>query len=426
MSREWIVLVSAVALVAASSRLASAQDSPASPRAEAAAADQSSQKLNLGVWMGGGRDGRINHMSSELPSLYEPDNSDGQIGIGASFSRLSKRVSLGGDLQSGLRIDSATQRAWSSDQRGSFDLALSLTRHLRVEARQLVKSASLNPLVDVPRTAGNPALVGIGGLELPFAVRQALTSNTGTILTYAFSQRSSIVVTNAFTYSQADVAGGAQQSQSAGARFERRVTRYQTLRLGYRLGSSTFDPTSSRYLKAHDIDVGIDYRRRLPFSSRTTVSGSFGPSMISERNRQSFRMIADASLTQTLARAWQARVDFNRSMGMIEGVTAPLFSTSIAGSVTGDFGRRNSLIATVGYFDGSVSLDQSNGTTVGSRTAALRWRTALTRRVALNAETFYGRLRFGPQVTILSGVPRDAGHLGVRAFVSYWRPVFRG
>ena len=388
--------------------------------------DQSSQKLDLGMWMGAGRDGRLDHAVASGPNaLYEPSNSDAQVGIGLAFSRLRGHVSLGGDVQSGIRIDSAARRPWSPDQHATFDAGFSLSRHLHVEARQMVKFAAVNPLVDPPRTPDDPTLVATGGIELPFAVRQALTSDTASIVTYALSRRSSIVVTNAITYLRAEKGAGLV-SQTATARFERRVNRYQTLRFGYRLGTSTFDPTSSRYLKAHDLDVGIDYRRQLPFSRRTTVEGSFGPSIISERTRQSFRMRADASLTQTLTRDWRAHVNFNRSMGMIEGVTAQLFSTSMTAGVIGDLGRRHSLMATVGYFDGSVSLDQSIGTSVGSRSAALRWRVALTRRVTLNTETFYGRLRFGPQVETFSGVPRDAEHLGVRAFVSLWRPVFRG
>jgi hypothetical protein len=259
---------------------------------------------------------------------------------------------------------------------------------------------------------------------LPFAVRQALSAVTDTALRYDARGRSSFLVSSDYTYTEAET-GGALVSQSIRARYERRLSPFRTLRLGYRLGTATFDANSSRYLKTHDLDVGVDYRRSLPFSRRTLLAASMGPSIVSERTRQSLRVIGDASVTHTANRTWQLQVNYRRSMWAIEGIAAPLLSTSIDGGVTATVGRRTVLMALVGYVNGNISLDQTSATRVMSRTAEFRWHAALTRHVALVANTFYGRLQYGPQViTLLSGVPRDASHVGARVFLSYWHPVF--
>ena len=426
--RKALLVLSA--LLIAGARSASAQDAqaPLAPRLQTQAGDPANQRLMLGVWFGGGYDNRLGRsLTTDSIALFGPDNSDGQLGIGASFARTGRVFTFDGDVQTGVRLDSASQQPWSSDNQMSFSPTIHFSRRLRLESRNAARYATLNPLVESPRAvaaaaAGAPAEVT--SVVLPFAIRQTLSAVTDTALRYERG-RSSLLVSNGFTRTEADT-GGALVSQSVRARYERRLTRFKTLRLGYRLGSATFDPNSSRFLKTHDLDVGMDYRRPLPFSRRTFVAASFGPSIVSERDRQSLRVIGDASLTHTPNRTWQIQAGYHRSLWTIEGLAAPLLSTTVTGGVSANVGRRNVLLALVSFVDGNVSIDQTSATAVMSRTAELRWHAALTRRVGLVANTFYGRLRYGPQVaSLLSGVPNDATHVGARVFITFWQPLLR-
>ena len=429
MFRKALLVLSALLFAVPASAAAQDAQATAVRPIQSTTATPARERLDLGVWFGGGYDNRLGRsLTLESMSLFGPDNTDAQLGVGSAFGHIGRIFSFDGDVQTGVRLDSATQQPWSSDHQASFNPTLRFTRRLRIESRNAARYAALNPLVESPRPATEPtagaAAPEVTSVALPFAIRQAVSAATDTELRYD-QGRSSLLLSNGFIYTEAQT-GGALVSQSIRARFERRQTRFRTLRLGYRLGSATFDPNSSRFLKTHDIDVGWDYRRPLPFSRRTLVAASFGPSIVSERDRQSFRMIGDASLTHTPNRTWQIQADYHRSVWTIEGLAAPLLSTTITGSVVANIGRRNALMALAGYTDGNVSIDQTSATSVMSRTAEIRWRAALTKRMGLVANTFYGRLRYGPQIaSLLSGVPSDASHVGARVFITFWQPLLR-
>ncbi|PYR68934.1 MAG: hypothetical protein DMF88_07655 [Acidobacteria bacterium] len=388
------LLVLSVLLIAGS-RIALAQDAPITPRLQTPTTDLANQRLTLGVWFGGGYDNRLGRsLTPESIALFGPDNSEAQLGVGSTFALSGRVFSFDGDVQTGLRLDSAAQRPWSSDHQAALNTTIRFSRRLRLESRNAVRYAALNPLVEPPlaAAAGTATPAQVTSVALPFAVRQALSATTDTALRYDFHGRSSLLVSNGLIYTD----------------------------------TATFDPNSSRYLKTHDLDVGMDYRRPLPFSRRTIVAASFGPSIVSERDRQSLRVIGDASLTHTPNRTWQIKAEYHRSMWTIEGLAAPLLSTTITGGVVASVGRRNVLMALVGYTDGNISIDQTSATSVMSRSAEIRWHAALTRRVGLVANTFYGRLRYGPQVaSMLVGVPSDASHVGARVFLTFWQPLSR-
>jgi hypothetical protein len=232
------------------------------------------------------------------------------------------------------------------------------------------------------------------------------------------------VFTQGFTYSDGD-GGGALSAHSGGARFERGLNRHQTLRLGYRLTAAVYDPQNRRYLQSHDIDAGVEYKRGLPFSRGTTLRATSGTAFVTDRDRRTFRVLADASLEHALSRAWQARLDFSRPVQVVEGLTAPVVSSSVSLRVAGSLNRRHGVLATASYSDGSVSLDYSRLASVISYSSAFRWQATLSKSLAFNAEAFHGRSRFGPEVATLPGVPRDSEQLGVRVYVSLWQPIIR-
>jgi hypothetical protein len=122
---------------------------------------------------------------------------------------------------------------------------------------------------------------------------------------------------------------------------------------------------------------------------------------------------------------WLLRLDFSRPMQVVEGLTAPVVSSQLALRLAGTLGRRHGLLATASYSDGSVSLDSSRLASVISYSSAVRWQATVTKALAFNAEAFHGRARFGPEVIALPGVPRDSEQLGVRVYVSLWRPIIR-
>src|SRR5207245_1211668 len=150
------VIASTLALAAAPHRLLVAQELAGAPAGMAQAgqpgSDGSVRSLDLTVWMGGGHDTVINRAPVFDPAL-EPSNSSGQLGAGAAYGRIGKRLSLTAGIDSTFRLNSAGSRLWALDDHATFGLGFDLTSRTRVEVRQVAKYAAANPLIATPGTA---------------------------------------------------------------------------------------------------------------------------------------------------------------------------------------------------------------------------------------------------------------------------------
>jgi hypothetical protein len=389
----------------------------------------SGRALDMSAWIGTGYDGRFTRgpeSSAGIDPSLEADGAHGQAGVALSFARVGDRLSLNTGVQSGFRADAATAELWTTDYQATFGMGLSLTRRTRVETRHLAKYAAINPLAVVGRTLTEEGADLIQpGADRPFAVRQALTSASDTSMRHDISRRTSIVLTHTYAYTAKGIAEVALHQQSAGGRLERRLTPHLKGRLGYRMVDTTYDKVTGSMLKMHDLDAGFEFQRPLPFSRRSSIKFDTGSSILQDRTRRVFRVLGGVSVSYPLARWWEARVSFSRPVQMLEGMPAPLVSTAATAAVAGSIGRRHNIVAMVDRFVGTMSLDASNATFADGYSTSVRWRTALSRRIALNVEGFHGRVRFGSDVAMLTGVAPDSAHLGVRAFVSFWRPLFR-
>lgn len=392
--------------------------------------------LDMSGWIGAGYDVRYTGMrdlSSKVDPSLEADGEHGQAGLALSFVRLGPRASFNTSVQSGIRADATTERLWAGDYQASFGMGLQLTRRLQVETRHFAKYAAVNPLAIIrggfAEAGGDVPQLGDAltqpGSDRPFAVRQALTSVSDTAVTYDVSRRTSLVLTHSYGYIARGLAEVPLHTQASGGRIERKLTPYLTGRLGYRLAETTFDKVTGSMLKMHDLDTGFVYQRPLPFSRRSLISFDTGSSIVQDRTRRVFRFTGGTALTYPLGRYWLARVALSRPVQMMEGMAAPIIATSASAVVSGSIGRRHSLIASADRFAGTMSLDYTNAERSDGYSTSIRWRTALTRRFALNVEAFQGRVRFGSDASLLSGLAPDSSRLGARVFVSFWRPLFR-
>ncbi len=282
--------------------LAIAVQAPAAAAAQQAAGAGGSgssdpgRSLDLNIWMGAGHHGRIIHGGQDVSALdpsVGADNSHGQLGVSATFSRRRNRLAITGEGETAVRAESAALQPWALDHRGGVRVAFSLTNRTLVEVAQAAKYTAINPLVGTSLTPGTTDAETATplGFAHSFPAAQALTSSTSTVVTHTLSRRSALVFTQGFTYSDGD-GGGALSAHSGGARFERGLNRHQTLRLGYRLTAAVYDPQNRRYLQSHDIDAGVEYKRGLPFSRGTTLRATTGTAFVTDRDRRTFRVLA--------------------------------------------------------------------------------------------------------------------------------------
>jgi hypothetical protein len=378
--------------------------------------------LDVTLWLGSGQDVGLGSAAS-AHSTIDPRDSQARVGAGAVYLRQHGRVLVDSELRATARVDSASGGLWGSDDQASLAFALQGTRHTRIESTQVLSYAAVNPFAAASASRTGAWAPGTLPLDYPILTRNALTYGNDASLTHVLSRATSVAATYSFTYSDTRERRPLM-AHLVGGRFERRLSATRTLRLGYRTGSATFDAVPQRHLQTHDVNVGLDYSRSLPFSRRTSIVTSSGSSLVTDGTRRSFRLLGNVSLTHHLGQAWQARVNYDRPMQIVEGLAAPLITNSVTGSLTRGIGHRSHVTAIAGHSDGSVGLD-ARDSRVKSSTASLQWESLVTPHVAWNALVFYGWSRFGPGVSLPAGVPHDLQRAGVRLFLAYKPPVFR-
>ena len=188
-----------------------------------------------------------------------------------------------------------------------------------------------------------------------FAERRSNFVHTGGAeIMHRFSERStfSTIVSGRyvdFTDDSPDMA-----SWRAAVRFNRRMTQYATVRMGYAFSTWRY-PLYDVRLVSHDINAGVAYSRPLPMSRRTRVGFDLSSAIADAPDSMRFRVNGLAFVSHIISRDWVASALYRRDHEVIEGFAVPffLFSDSIGGSLTGVVARRVVL-----SFNGSYSYGQ--------------------------------------------------------------------
>ena len=236
--------------------------------------------------------------SPESP-LYQSGFYTGFSGT-VAYSWQGKSVQVGASLGTDVRYYTEEDEFIGANQFGGIGFSAALGERTRVSANQSVSYSpaylySLFP-ASGPVTLGAP--VGVGD---PLGEEHVWIYDTTANLTRDVSRRGSIEVLGDFRYSdynQAGTVGRDLKSYSAGARYRHGMTRYAALRLGYvyRKGSYGFGTDVTRPTVVHDIDVGVDYKRPLSLTRRTTVNFGVGSSIVNTpidptRPRSQYRVV---------------------------------------------------------------------------------------------------------------------------------------
>jgi hypothetical protein len=103
-------------------------------------------------------------------------------------------------------------------------------------------------------------------------------------------------------------------------------------------------------------------------------------------------------------------------------LTDPFIGDRVVASLGGFIGRRTDLYFSGGYVTGSFGLSDRNFDTA---VAGARFRTALTRNLALFAQYFYYQYTFAESVAEDLFVPTAQERQGFRAGLTIWVPLLR-
>ena len=190
-----------------------------------------------------------------------------------------------------------------------------------------------------------------GGGDFPLGDGLVHVYDTTALASFAITRRGSVEAVSSYRYSALDTSSTSNEtdlrSYSVGGRFRYGLTRNGSLRLGYvyrqgrrpdRCGRGN---RSGRPTVVHDIDVGLDYRRALSLTRRTSIGFSTGSTIVtvpvegSTNGQLQYRVVGDVGLQHEIGRTWLARLAYNRGVGFAEAFNQPVFADGVNLSVSG-------------------------------------------------------------------------------------------
>lgn len=261
------------------------------------------------------------------------------------------------------------------------------------------------------------------GIDFAVAATETVRVNSRVALTQRFGQRATLQASGSYTSVQYDEAQRTDTTtSSAGAMYRHDVTRYSALRLGYRHIVSEYQ--GGPRLEREDIQVGLDYRRALSFSRRTSVNFSSGSTYLRNTSGTGrFRLLGNVALQHDMGRSWSAVLNYARNIAFIEGYGEPVSYDSLRGQVSGYLSRRSLFSTSLGYSNGAQARVSSRRYRV--LLGDVMYQFAISSTIA--AYTQYVQYHYDYDAGFLPGsLPGSRlNRHSVRTGLSVWLPLLR-
>jgi hypothetical protein len=190
--------------------------------------------------------------------------------------------------------------------------------------------------------------------------------------------------------------------------YQRGLTQYSTLNLGYGIRFNDRRDRSGRPRALHSIQAGVNYGRPLSISRRTSFSFSTGSAIAVREDlenrdsdpRATARLTGNASLVHELGRTWTARASYRRGLMFREGFDEFFFTDSLGANVGGLVTRRLAFSASGAW--SFARLDRPGRSRQTAFSGSARATYGLNRHLAIYARYLYYDYEFD------EGVPLDA------------------
>lgn len=358
-----------------------------------------------------------------------PSSSDPRLRTGGSFAMTNlglnyavqgRRITFGAGASSSVRFYRAIETFTADTYGGSVFMSVAVAPRVRVAANASASRSSHYTLSIMPVFAEN-AVSPIEGPSLDYSLAAAdlMRYQSGVQLSYSPTRRSSVTV----HYGAAESSADQYRLKSAdwGAGYTHGLTRYASLRLGYRRQQGTYG--GERRIPVDSYDLGIDYARPLSFSRRTTVRVGSGAAAVEDVNRRHRTLIGHAGLHHQLSRRWNLTIGYNRGMGFVEGFAEPTLTDTIVSTVQGNLHRRITIVNTLGFANGTVGLHAITPPKYKTYSASVRTQFALYRGLFAFSEYVYYYYRFDDALVLPFGAPGYLNRQGIRSGIMYNVPI---
>jgi hypothetical protein len=285
---------------------------------------------------------------------------------------------------------------------------------------------------------GGGNISNVPGLDYALTEQPNLSSSGQVSLSREFTRRSSVhAVYSARAVTvfdeDPDAPIGDYHMHRLGARYQYRINQWVSARAGYGYNRAFYDLEEVSPDGYHNIDVGVDggYGREFQIARRTTFDFNTNSAVFlveSTRQDDSFDPLTrlfvggNAGLAHRWGRSWEARAQYTRSAGFVDGFSDPVQSNAVFATVVGVPVRRLDFAAQVRYVFGVVGFSSDDHDyDMKTATAQLRW--AVTRNVAAFGQYFYYTHRFDPGVVLPGTLDRDWDRRGWSVGLTAWLPL---
>ena len=279
-----------------------------------------------------------------------------RLGVELSHERTSRRGAL--RLWSGLLADPRWETAGARSLAASthVDGSVTLTRRTRLEFSERISATPTDLFASFGAAApmtGSPTVRT--GSELQNA--RTIAHSGRASVTHTLGARSQALIYASQSISRSDrdrvVASG------GGGRIAHRLGIYAGWHAGYGFALTNSEQVAPDHVvqvidRRHDLDLGLDYARSLPFSRRTKIGVTTGATVLSGRDGRRLRSNSTARVDHRVTQAWSISGDYTRPIEYVAGLVEPLVSDAVRFSATGGLPWRMAVALSAGMAAGTL------------------------------------------------------------------------
>jgi hypothetical protein len=384
----------------------------------ASGVDNSGQSLTATSTLSGGYDDNILADATGRNALRNGQGGTlGQLSAGLNYTLSASRASVNAGLGTSIRYYPSLGNDYFKTYNASIGGQVQLFQTPNVTLYQSVSYRPFTFLSAFP-DAGEP--VGASSAPEPDFVpiaSQYMAYAGGVDLNQQLSRRLSF--NSSYGYGTTDRTETRFLRQTGSAGFQVGMTRDLSLRLGYRYTRA--DYRGRGLVETHRPDVGLDFRRALSLTRRTSLTFGVGTEASVYNETTRFRATGNATVTHEIGRSWSAVGAYQRGTSFVETLSEPIFGDSGSVTLVGLVTRRIQFQAVASGSTGHSGFSTARNYNTYRGSVGLS--TALTRFMNIGIDYAYYNYKFDALIELEPGVPRDLDRQSVRAHVTLWAPL---
>jgi hypothetical protein len=392
------------------------------------------ESLSLNGSLGGGYDSNVLANATDAgigTGTGRPtDSRGGGYGLmagGINYSRSKPSFSFGASANANARYYTTVEDSFVSSYGGSAAASLKPSSRTNVSFGGSVGYQPFSLYSLFPEFQQAPlGYVFLTDLDFNSLQQGYFTYHGDVSVSRQFSSRSTLQA--GYSYELSNFAAPYRDfwSHTANIRYTRTISQNLGLRLGYGYSEGYYGNDDTRTIGRHYFDTGVDYKKTLSFSRRTSFSFSTGGTAVTNQDNLSATAIGSATLNHEMGRSWNLYTAYNRDVSFVETFSAPFLYDVVSGGVTGLINRRVEFHSGAGmvfgnYGFGAASSGSDFDTTYGSAGVSM----ALNRFLSFGMDYSYYHYLFDQDQLLPLGFNEELNRHSVRVTLNAWKPLIQ-